>query len=550
MKTAIYNGRIYVEKGKMEAALLIEDGIIKAVGTNEEILAEVGASDLRYDCQGRTVIPGLNDSHLHLQQIGQKLLQVPISGVRSVEEMVDRCRSFMTEHPERIQHGIHAIGWNQDLFRGEKRMPTRYDLDKISTGVPILLERICGHVVAANSRALELLGLTEEGREVEGGTIYVDEKGVPNGLFAENACDLPKSLFTAFEQEEGAAAFRRGIEYALAHGLTSVQSNDLGISIDDPDQLWSMLQTIYADDRPKVRYHGQICFYRLEDFVKYLEDSECAKHTVNYLHPLKERDAMLTMGPLKLFKDGSLGARTALMKEGYVGDRENRGIDSLDKKVMGDFCKVAREYGIQVVTHSIGDEATSQVLDCYQPTIKEGRNLLRNAVVHCQITDREILRRIKEEDALVMAQPIFLDYDSKIVEAVCGKELAETSYAFGSLLREGVHLSYGTDSPVEDSNPFPNIYMAVTRKRLDGTPEGGFYPEQCVDVETAIDAYTVGSAYNQFMEDVKGRLKPGYLADLVVLDRDIFTVDPMEIKGIQPVMTMVGGRIAYEKKKI
>ena len=152
-----------------------------------------------------------------------------------------------------------------------------------------------------------------------------------------------------------------------------------------------------------------------------------------------------------------------------------------------------------------------------------------------------------EEDILVQAQPVFIGFDMSILEDTCGKEMAATSYNFGTLLKRGAHLSYGTDCPVEDCNPFPNIYMAVTRKNMEGKPEGGFYPKECVDVETAIDAYTVESAYCEFKEDVKGRIKPGHYADMVVIDRDIFTCDPMEIKDIKPEMTVVGGKIVYKK---
>ena len=169
-------------------------------------------------------------------------------------------------------------------------------------------------------------------------------------------------------------------------------------------------------------------------------------------------------------------------------------------------------------------------------------------MIHCQITNREILERIKEEKILVFAQPVFLDADMKIVEELCGKELASTSYAFGTLLRNGVHLSYGTDCPVEDCNPFVNLYMAVTRKDKEGRPEGGFYPSECVDVETAVDAYTLESAYAEFMEDRKGRIREGYYADMVVLDADIFTVDVMKMKDILPVLTMTGGKTVYRSK--
>lgn len=211
------------------------------------------------------------------------------------------------------------------------------------------------------------------------------------------------------------------------------------------------------------------------------------------------------------------------------------------------YCQLAKKYGLQVVTHCIGDMAVEKTMECYERAFIDGENKLRHALVHCQITNEDLIRRIAEKDILVLAQPIFLDYDMCIVEELCGKDLASTSYAFGSLHRMGAHVSYGTDCPVENCNPFPNICMAVTRKNKAGQPEGGFYPAECVDVYDAVDAYTAESAYAEFMEDRKGRIKAGYYADMVLLDRDIFTIDPMEIKDIQPDMTMVGGRVVYSR---
>ena len=183
----------------------------------------------------------------------------------------------------------------------------------------------------------------------------------------------------------------------------------------------------------------------------------------------------------------------------------------------------------------------------YEEVIGEGENVHRNALVHCQITDRPMLERIAKSDILVMYQPIFLDYDMHAVISRCGEELTSTSYAFKTLADMGAHISYGTDSPVENCNPFPNIYSAVTRKDKNGWPENGFYGAECVPVEMAIDAYTLGSAYNEFKEMRKGRIKAGYLADMIVLDRDIFTCDPMEIRQILPLMTIVDGEIVYKK---
>ena len=552
MRTALYNGKVYVERGNFAKAVLVEDGVIAKVGGDEEILSMVKGDETAflYDCGGRTVIPGLNDSHLHFAQFGEMLHQARIEGSTSIDDMIQRCRDFMEAHPEQARHGIHAIGWNQDLFTDEKRMPDRHDLDRISTEIPIVLERICGHAVTVNTKAIEMLGLGIGSPQYPGGEFYLEEDGYPNGIFTENACNAAKSVIPPFTLEERREMILDSMKYAVAHGLTSVQSNDIGISFDDPDQAFALLHGIYDQGEGLVRYRHQVCFFDLDSFRNYLNSEEFMSYGPKGTKKSEaEKDNWLTLGPLKLFKDGSLGARTAMMKDGYVGDRDNHGVESMGKEEMGACCVLARDHGVQVVTHTIGDEALSQVLDCYEQAFVGGKNQLRHAIVHCQISDQDLLERIVKDDVLVMAQPIFLDYDMTIVEKLCGKELASTSYAFGTLLRMGAHLSYGTDCPVEDCNPFPNLYMAITRKNRAGQPEGGFYPKECVDVETAVDAYTIGSAYNEFMEDRKGRIKEGYYGDMVVLDRDIFTVDPMEIKDILPVLTVVGGKAVYKQEQ-
>ena len=533
-----------MEKGVYAQAVLVEDGIIQAVGTDEEVKAAAGedfAGEV-VDCEGRTVIPGLNDSHLHLMQVGESLQRAPIWQARSIEQLIEICRTFIADHPERVAQGLHSMGWNQDLFEDEKRIPDRHDLDKISTDMPVILERVCGHVVSANTRAIELMGLDASSPEIPGGEIRREADGYPNGILSENAGTFARTILPGPTISQRRAYVVEGMKYAVAHGLTSVQSNDVGCSTHDVDGTFAMMRDLYEGGEGLLRYHHQVCFGKPEEFEEYLTRGEFARSGGQY-----PEGSWLTLGPLKLFKDGSLGGRTALMTNGYVGAPDSHGVDCMTPEDTREFCRLAVEHGVQMVTHCIGDEAMRQIIAAYETAFVDGENRLRHSLVHCQITDQEILDDIAEKGILVQAQPIFIDYDMTVLEALCGPELAETSYNFGSLLRRGVHLSYGTDSPVEDSNPFPNLYAAVTRKRLNGQPEGGFYPEECVDVETAIDAYTYGSAYNQFMEEVKGRIKPGYYADLVVLDTDIFTCDPMVIKDILPVLTMVGGKVVYRK---
>ena len=539
-KLTVFNGKIYVEKGVYAQALWAEDGIICGVGSNADIPAEFRSGEM-IDCQGRTVIPGLNDSHMHLIKIGTRMGQVKLAGSASVEEIVERVKSFMKEHPERCTHGISAAGWNQDLFTDEKRMPNRYDLDRISTDVPVVLSRICSHVVSVNSKALEILGLDKEGRQVEGGTIECDENGVPNGIFTETAADIALSAAPEATRDDAIKDYLMAAGYALSRGITSVQSNDAGHCAYPFDMVLDVLQEIHSRKLSPLRYRAQLKLDSPEALERFILSG-------GFYQPEGCDPNWLKLGSIKLFKDGSLGARTATMRQEYADDPGNYGVESISYEEVDAFCRIADKYGLQVTTHVIGDKAVEDTVRNYEQVLRDGKNPLRHALIHCQITDRPLLERIVNADIPVIYQPIFLDYDMHAVISRCGEQLSSTSYAFKTVGDLGGCTAYSTDSPVEDCNPFPNIYSAVTRKDKKGWPDGGFFPQECVDVETAIDAYTAGSAFVEFHEQDKGRLKPGYFADLVVLDQDIFTCDPMEIRDILPVLTVVGGQVAWKKE--
>ncbi len=540
-QTVLINGKIYLERDRFAQALLIQDGIIAAVGKQEDILARAKDAAI-YDCGGRTVIPGLNDSHMHLLHVGEQLERVDITGCTSVEDLVQRCRAFLETHPNARKNGLHSVGWNQDLF-DEPRIPTRQDLDRIATDIPIVLERICGHILSTNTRAIELLGLTADSPQYVGGTFELGQDGQPNGVFTENACRYAIDLIPGFSLEEQEALLLRAMDYAVSHGLTTVQSNDAGTScsVAFGPRFFAMIRQLYARNAAPLRYRHQVCFQHPDQFGEFLRSGERE-------HPAYHGESWLTMGPLKLFKDGSLGARTATMRQEYRDDPGNYGVECTDDALMRRFCRMAQDAGMQVITHAIGDDAISRTLDAYDSVNLPGQNPLRHGIVHCQITDRPLLQRMADGKIPAFFQPIFLDYDMKVLESRVGKELASTSYAFATFPKLGGKVSYGTDAPVEDCNPFPNLYSAVTRMDIHGRPEGGFVPEEKVDIYDAIDAYTQGSAWCEFAEDVKGRLKPGYLADLVVLDTDIFTCPEERIPQILPTMTMVGGKIVFERQ--
>lgn len=546
MKKVFFNAKVYVEKGVYVQAVLAEDGIIRAVGTNEEVLGAADADGLPYekvDCGGRTMLPGLNDSHMHLLMFGRSLYKVKTDDVKSIEELVQRCRTFIKEHPERVKNGMHSVGWNQDNFtEGEKRMLTRHDLDRISTEIPVIMERICGHMLTANTKAIEMLGFDREIPEIPGGEVRLEEDGFPSGIFTENACHVVNALIPGPTMEERQDAILAGMEYAVSHGLTSVQCNDVGYPECKGEGAFETYSQLYERGEALLRFRHQTLFDSPEEFEDYLTKGEGSRGGYG-------EGSWLTLGPLKLYMDGSLGARTAMMKNGYVGDPDNHGVSCITPEEMDRYCSVAKKYGVQVVTHAIGDLAIEETIDAYEKAFVDGENKLRHSVIHCQITDQELIDRIAEKDILVQAQPIFMGSDMGVMQEIMEEPLISTSLNFGTMLRRGVHLSYGTDCPVEDCNPFLNLHQAINRRHQNGQPEGGFYPKECVDVETAIDAYTLESAYCEFQEDVKGRIKPGYYADLVVLDKDIFTCNPLEIKDILPVLTVVGGKTVYEREE-
>lgn len=542
-KLALINGKVYVERGDFRQAVYAEDGVIKAVGTNDEILVLAGSDAKVVDAAGKTVIPGINDAHLHFLFVGIGLSRVDTMGCRSLDELIRRCKDFMAAHPEECKHGIFSMGYNEDLFtEGPKRAPNRYDLDKISTEVPVIMVRVCGHIAVTNSKALEMLDV-KPGPLPKGGYPVFDENGEPTGAFNE-AAYYPQQLLPEFTVEDFERLFMLADAHAIECGVTSVQSNDLNQIVGNREDLHTAIDNVYKTNKAHIRYHHQICYYSPEEFEK-----DCASGA--YFKIGEVGNPKMTNGPLKLFGDGSLGGRTATIRGGYKDDPGNFGVPNIQPEELLEYCRIADKYGVQVCTHVIGDKAVEDTMKAYETVLHYGEkevNPYRHILMHCQITDADMMQEIAKNDLIPCYQPIFLDYDMHIVESRCGKELCSTSYAFGTADKLGIHQSFGTDSPVEDLNPFPGIYCAVTRKDKKGWPEGGWNPQECIDVCTAVDAYTTGSAYQEFKENEKGRIKPGFLCDMAVLDTDIFTCDPMQIKDIKCDMTIIDGDVVFERK--
>jgi len=531
MRTLFTNGKIYLERNRFAEAILIENNTIKKVGSNLELIPYIIDSNV-IDLQGKTVLPGFNDSHLHLYGTASFMESINLYGVTSIEEIIVKSKEFISAHPD-TSNTLIGRGWNQDFFTDDLRLPDRYDLDRIASDRPIVFPRACGHIVVVNSYALHSLHIDRHSVAPEGGAIDVGPDGEPTGILRENALGLIEPLYPETTMEVMLQRLRNIAHRASSFGITSVQTNDLTFGDKNAERLAEAYRLFASDETLKVNH--QICFDDLDTFKKKIAEGI-----------FKSDNPFNRYGCLKLFADGSLGARTAALRNPYADDPSIFGISILSPETLDAWIQTASVAGIQVAIHAIGDRAIHDVLDAYTKVCK-GKNDLRHGIVHCQITDKELLGTFKEQDILAYVQPVFLHYDLHIVQERVGKELADTSYAFKTMEDMHLHTSYGSDAPVEDFNPFNNLYCAVTRQDLQGFPIGGYNPKEKVDLATAIDAYTIGSAYASFDELHKGRLFEGYDADLIVLDQPIFELEASEIRNVTVALTMVDGKIIYEK---
>ena len=539
MKHIFYNGTIYTGEEGFAEAFIEEDGKFVFVGTSQAALAQVSVGDKWVDLKGAFVCPGFNDSHMHLLGLGKMLNQAMLSEHTESLEDVLACMRAFEGTPEDSGLWLIGRGWNQDFFSDIDRMPNRYDLDKVSTERPISITRACGHCLVVNSKALELLGITEDTPSPEGGVIG-KENGVLDGRLYDNAMDLVSAALPAPSKEELKMYLRTAIKKLNSYGVTSCQADDYCVFLNvAPETINEAYRELEADGELTVRVYEQSNLTTVEALEKFIAAGNVTGTGSDYFK----------MGPLKMLGDGALGARTAFLKEPYADDYSTCGIPVFTKKQFEDMIGVANANGMQVAVHTIGDACLDWVLEAIEKALKENpRNDHRHSIVHCQITRPDQLEKIKELNLHVYAQTIFLDYDIHIVEARVGKELASTSYCWKTLMKNGVSVSNGSDCPVELPDVMAGIQCAVTRKPLKDV-EGKFVylPEEAFTVKEALDSYTIRGAEGSFEEDVKGKIEEGMLADFVVLGANPFETDVNCLKDIAIKEVYVGGRKVYEE---
>lgn len=536
MRSIYYNGAVYTGELPLVEAFVVDDGKFLFAGSSREALALAREDTERVDLEGRFVCSGFNDSHMHLLNYGRTLRTAQLADhTGSLEELLCCLRAFEEAHPHTGAAWLMGRGWNQDYFTDVRRMPDRYDLDKVSTEVPICAVRACGHCLVVNSRALELLGVTADTPQPEGGRIGV-ENGEPDGRFFDNAMDQVYDAMPEPSREELKDMIRCACRELNARGITSSQSDDYFVYRKLPwQEINAAFRELEASGELTVRVYEQCNFADQESLEGFLAAGNNTGVGTE----------LFCIGPLKLLGDGALGPRTAYLSRPYADDPSTCGIPVFSQETMDGMIACANAHGMQVAVHAIGDACLDRVLSAYEKALAaHPRQDHRHGIVHCQITRPDQLEKIARLRLHVYAQSIFLDYDVHILEQRVGAELAATSYSWKTLMRSGVSVSNGTDCPVEQPDALACMQCAVTRSTLRDHL-GPYLPEEAFTVQEALDSYTIRGAEGSFEENRKGRIRPGMLADFVVLEQDPFAVEPERIREIPVYATYLGGRRVF-----
>ena len=525
------HGRIYTNdpESPWAEALAVTDGKISCIGKLDHVLLDCGGGQegaVTNHLHGRFVMPGFNDAHVHLGSAGADLLAVPLVGVASPEEMQKRVAAAVAQHQE--GEWITGGGWDHTLWP-DKRFPTRQLLDAVSPKNPVILTHVSGHVAVANSLALKKGEIDKNTPNPPGGEIERDGTGEPTGMLKEEAAmALVKDRIPDPAPEQR----RRGIEMVFQevakNGVTSVQD-----------------------------------YSAWEDFNVYGHMKEEGKLTVritewlNFLLPLDDlqnmraqggtKDPWLKTGALKAFTDGALGSRTAAMLEPYTDDPSTAGILTNDPEKLRTMAIQRDKAGFQLAFHAIGDRANRIALDVFEAVAKaNGPRDRRDRIEHAQVVEPMDFTRFAQLNVIASMQPSHQTTDMRWAEDRIGSERIKGAYAWATMLKDGVHLAFGTDYPVEPISPFRGLYACVTREHPEGGPRNGWEPQEKISLEDCIRAYTTGAAYAQFEEGKKGELKAGEYADFIVLSDDLTKIPPAQYLKVQVLQTVVGGRTVFQ----
>ena len=540
MDLIFQNGKVITMDPDLPAAeaVAVSGSRIGTVGTNDQVLAGKTAKTEIIDLKGRVILPGFNDSHMHLTNYALTASKVDLRSCENIDDLAGRIKDFIRQHKPEKGDWVLGWGWNHSNY-SEGRMPNRDDLDKVAAENPLVIVRTCCHVSVANTRALQLAGLDQKALSVEGGKVETGETGKPNGILKESAMQLVMDLIPPADKNTMKDLIKAAGHDFLSAGLTSVQTDDLyALGSEKLEELLDAYLELEADGSLPLRVNLQPQLMSMEKLKTFLDLDKTTGWGSEYFR----------MGPLKLFTDGSMGGRTALLSSPYSDDPENCGVPVLPREEFFELVSLGHQRGMQVACHAIGDAAINMVLDAYSNAQKlYPRPDPRFRVVHASLVNPEALKRFRELNVIADIQPSFIASDHDQIEKIFGSERAGWAYRWRDFIEAGIHLAGSSDCPVENYNPLEGIAAAITRQDLEGRPEGGWFPQQRLTLDEALKLYTTNSAYCTFEENLKGSITAGKLADLVVLAEDLYNVEPLEVSSIPVDMTVVGGEIRFTR---
>lgn len=510
-------------------AVAVQGENIIAVGAAAEIDRLIGPGTQLIDADGGMLVPGFIDAHVHFLDGGSTLASVQLRDARSPEEFTRRIAEFAggLEPGEWITGGV----WDHTNWGGG--LPHRDWIDAVTPDVPVWVVRLDGHMGVANSLALELAGVDAETPDIEGGTIVRDDDGSPTGVLKDNAMRLVFDVIPEPTDRQLDAYLEAAMQYVASNGVTSVHD-----MFDGTFDSWRGLET-YRRARASDSLITRIYVLTpLKEWQQLREDM--AVHGPG--------DEWLRTGGVKGFMDGSLGSHTAAFLEPYADTPDDSGflLDPVDD--LRGWIKGADAAGLQLNVHAIGDMAIRTLLDIFDEAAKEnGPKDRRFRMEHAQHIHPVDLPRFARQNVIASMQPYHAIDDGRWAEALIGTERAQTTYAFSSLLDSGARVAFGSDWYVAPASPLEGIYAAVTRRTLDGENPEGWVPSQKISVEKALRAYTHDAAFASFDEDRKGTIRPGMLADMVLIDRNLTVIAPEAIRDARILKTIVGGRAVYSR---
>jgi len=525
------NGRIRTmdpAQPQAEAVAIIGDRIV-AVGSADDIDQWRGAETRIIDAEGKAVLPGFNDSHVHLVDGSATLSNVRLKDADSPEEFARRLAAYAKTLPK----GEWILGgdWDDQAFK-TPQLPTRQMIDAATPDHPVFVNRYDGHMALANSLALKLAGVTAATKDVPGGLIVRDSQRQPTGVLKDAAMNYVYRVIPPMSAEKRLRILKQGLEHAASLGVTSVQ--DMNPSYADVAAYTALAE----------RGELTLRIYAAPPVSLWKDQAKLGLRR-GFGSPL------LRLGAVKGYADGSLGSTTAYFFAPYSDDPKTSGLltdemqplSKMRERLVG-----ADKAGIQLCMHAIGDRGISTMLDLYADVIRaNGERDRRLRIEHAQHVAPKDFERFAKMKVIASVQPYHAIDDGRWADKRIGPERSKTTYAFRTFLDSGVRLALGTDWFVAPLSPMETIYAAVTRATLDGQRPGGWVPEQKISVQEAVEAYTMGSAYAEFQEREKGSITPGKLADLVVLSDDIFAIPKESIRNVKVEKTILGGRLIYER---